>query len=103
MSKICKILILASLALGSLGHCEYQGGPFVPVSPVNIPGIPPLPDFDIALWSAGTFNGGFGFGRCGVVFQSTGGTSDGERIGNGLDKEALCGWCLFYLLLSMIW
>ena len=84
MSKICKTSLLACLILGSLSHCEHGAGPFVPVSPVRFPEIPLLPDFDIALWSAGTFTGDFGLSRCGAVFQSTGGTSDGERIGEWL-------------------
>ena len=43
-----------------------------------------MPDFDIAIWNTGQRQGDFGFALCQDLLESTGGTSDAERIGEWL-------------------
>ena len=72
------------LTLFSLSACEHGAGPFAPLSPISLPPFPPLPDFDIAIWNTGQRQGDFGFSLCQDLLESTGGTSDAERIGEWL-------------------
>ena len=71
------------LMLFSLSACEHRAAPFMPQGPISLPPFPPLPDFDIAIWSAGMLQGDFGFDRCERQLLSSGG-SRGERIGEWL-------------------
>ena len=74
--------ILALVAMLCLSQCDNGGGGG------NGGGGPesPILSANIALWNAGSFQGNFGFNRCQDQLDSTGGTSDGERIGQALKR-----------------
>ena len=90
MSIICKILFLGCLLCCLfLGRCAYESGDYASVGDdgdINFPEAPPAPEFDVAIWRAGSYQGDFGFDLCQNFLDSTGGTSDGERIGEWLKQ-----------------